>query len=97
MLSGAVRQATRWRVGTCSMSRICYFVTIAKIFASLSPAGNPEDYLYAYKFSRDNNGNPLFTLAGKSARTFAGESVPTVTSRSISVFSITLYLPIYRQ
>jgi len=28
----------------------------------------------------DGSGNPLFTLAGKSAATFAGKSVPTVTT-----------------
>jgi hypothetical protein len=28
----------------------------------------------------DGSGNPLFTLAGKSASTFAGKSVPTVTT-----------------
>jgi hypothetical protein len=28
----------------------------------------------------DGSGNPLFTLAGTSAATFAGKSVPTVTT-----------------
>jgi len=28
----------------------------------------------------DGSGKPFFTLAGKSASTFAGKSVPTVTS-----------------
>jgi hypothetical protein len=42
---------------------------------------NPTgDLLYCYQFGYDGSGNPLFTLAGKSASTFAGKSVPTITS-----------------
>lgn len=42
---------------------------------------NPSgDALYAYKFGTDASGKPVFKLAGKSALTFAGKSVPTVTS-----------------
>lgn len=45
----------------------------------INPSG---DSLYAYKFSRDGNGKPVFTQAGKSARVFSGKSVPTVTSNN---------------
>jgi iron transport multicopper oxidase len=42
---------------------------------------NPTgDYLYAYSFGYDSNGHPFFTLAGKSASKYAGESVPTITT-----------------
>jgi hypothetical protein len=36
--------------------------------------------MYAYKMGTDGSGNPVFTLAGKTAATFAGKGVPTVTS-----------------
>ncbi|KAJ9145434.1 WSC domain-containing protein [Pleurostoma richardsiae] len=39
-----------------------------------------SDSLYAYKFGFDANGKPVFTQAGKTALTFAGQCVPTVTS-----------------
>lgn len=45
----------------------------------LSPSG---DSMYAYSFNRDGSGKPLFTLAGKTALTFAGKSVPTVTTNN---------------
>ncbi|KAG4438082.1 hypothetical protein IFR05_006448 [Cadophora sp. M221] len=38
--------------------------------------------LYAYKFSRDSNGKPVFTQAGVSDRVFTSKSVPTVTSNN---------------
>lgn len=38
--------------------------------------------LFAYKFSRDGNGKPVFTQAGVSDRVFTSKSVPTVTSKS---------------
>ncbi len=42
---------------------------------------NPTgDYLYAYSMGHDGSGLPYFTLAGKSAITYAGQGVPTVTS-----------------
>lgn len=42
---------------------------------------NPTgDYLYAYAMGFDAEGLPFFTLAGTSASTYAGKSVPTVTS-----------------
>ena len=44
---------------------------------SFNPTG---DSLYAYKMGVDGSGKPLFTLAGKSAVTFAGKGVPTVTT-----------------
>jgi hypothetical protein len=44
---------------------------------SYNPVG---DVLYAYQMGTDGSGKPFFTLAGKSASTFAGKSVPTVTS-----------------
>jgi len=52
------------------------------IYLSPVGTGSAGDSLYAYSFSRDSNGNPSFALAGKSARTFAGLSVPTVTSNN---------------
>jgi len=53
------------------------------IYISPTPgSGNTRDFLYAYAFSRDANGKPVFTLAGKSALTFDGQSVPTVTSNN---------------
>jgi hypothetical protein len=36
--------------------------------------------LFAYKFGTDNQGNPVFTQAGKSALTFAGKTIPTITT-----------------
>jgi hypothetical protein len=36
--------------------------------------------LYAYKFGKDSQGNPVFTQAGKSALTFAGKAIPTITT-----------------
>jgi len=44
---------------------------------SFNPAG---DSLYAYSFSRDGNGKPVFTQAGKTAKTYVGKSAPTITS-----------------
>jgi hypothetical protein len=44
-----------------------------------NPAG---DSLYAYKFSRDGNGKPVFTKAGATAKTYVGKSAPTVTSNN---------------
>lgn len=38
------------------------------------------DSLYAYSFGKDSSGKPQFTLAGKTALTFAGRGVPSVTS-----------------
>lgn len=38
------------------------------------------DALYAYRFGKDSSGKPLFTLAGKTALTFAGRGIPVVTS-----------------
>ncbi len=53
------------------------------IYISPTPgSGNTRDCLYAYAFGRDGNGKPVFTLAGKSALTFDGQSVPTVTSNN---------------
>ncbi len=50
---------------------------MANLLQSYVPTG---DVLYAYKMGVDGAGKPLFTLAGKSALTFAGKGVPTVTS-----------------
>jgi hypothetical protein len=73
-----VQQVPLWRVDISST----FFANLrsqhdSDLHESLQPV---RDYLYAYKFGREGAGNPLFTLAGKSAKTFAGQSVPTVTS-----------------
>ncbi len=36
--------------------------------------------MYAYKMGVDGTGRPQFTLAGKSAATYSGKSVPTITT-----------------
>ena len=52
------------------------------IYFTPAHSGNPGDVLYAYKFGHDSAGNPQFSPAGKSSVTFAGLSVPTVTSNN---------------
>jgi len=61
---------------------VCCIFFIFEILLNLYSISPVADSLYAYKFS-NVNGVPQFTLAGTSARNnFAGQSVPTVTSRS---------------
>ncbi|KAI9048154.1 hypothetical protein LZ554_007949 [Drepanopeziza brunnea f. sp. 'monogermtubi'] len=55
----------------------------------INPSANS---LYAYSFGRDGNGKPVFTLAGKSARSFTSKSVPTVTSNNGQVGSGIVWL-----
>jgi hypothetical protein len=47
------------------------------LIESFAPSGFS---LFAYKFGTDNQGNPVFTQAGKSALTFAGKTIPTITT-----------------
>lgn len=61
---------------------------------SVNPTGNP---LYAYKFSRDASGKPVFTVAGQTARVFTSKSVPTITSRPSSYCVEYTLLILYRQ
>jgi hypothetical protein len=44
---------------------------------SYNPTG---DHVYAYKMGVDGTGRPLFTSAGSSSTTYAGQGVPTITS-----------------
>lgn len=65
-------------VGTAVLSGIGSY-PLEGGYIYINPSG---DSLYAYKFSRDGNGNPVFTQAGKTARVFTSKSVPTVTSNN---------------
>lgn len=53
--------------------------------------------LYAYKFSRDGNGKPVFTQAGVSDRVFTSKSVPTVTSKPDLELCIGVFIANYAQ
>ena len=72
-----VLEVTLWKVDTSST----YANRCTQHDSNWPQSYNPTgDFLYAYKMGVDGTGRPLFTLAGKSASTYAGKGAPTVTS-----------------